>query len=406
MLTLENFTKAREVLKTVIRPTNLIFSEYFSRTTGNQVYIKPENLQITGAYKIRGAFYKLSEMSAEQRKKGIITSSAGNHAQGIAYAAQLKRCKATIVMPTTTPLLKVNNTKRYGAEVVLHGDIYDHAYHHAIALAKEHGYEFVHPFDDLQIATGQGTIAFEILEDLDKIDIILVPIGGGGLAAGVATLAKILKPEIQVIGVEPTGAASMSASLSNGTITSLTTVRTIADGVAVQTPGKIVFPYIQQNLDYIITVGDTELPNIFLDLMENHKMIAETSGLLSLAAIRHLGCTNKTIASIITGGNIDVITMPSLLQHGLVHRSRVFTVSLHLPDRPGELSTVSGIIAQARGNVVKLEHNQFYDINRSAAVELRITIEGFGKEHKDIIFNKLIEAGYNPISVNPATSFY
>lgn len=406
MLTLENFTKAHDILRPVLRSTSLIYSECFSRATQNQVYIKPENLQITGAYKIRGALYKLSMMSEEQRKKGIITSSAGNHAQGVAYAAQLKECKATIVMPTTTPLLKVNNTKRYGAEAILYGDIYDEAYQHAVMLAEEKGYEFVHPFDDIQIATGQGTMFFEIFANLPDIDILLVPIGGGGLAAGVATLAKILKPEIQVIGVEPAGAASMSASLANGEVTTIKSVRTIADGVAVRTPGKVVFPYIQQNLDSIITIADTELPNIFLDLMENHKMIAETSGLLSLAALRHLNCTNKKIACIITGGNIDAITMPSLLQHGLMHRCRVFTVSLQLPDRPGELSNVSGIIADARGNVVKLEHNQFFDINRNAAVELRITIEGFGEEHRDIIYSKLIAAGYNPISVNPGTSYY
>ena len=396
MLTLEKFEAAAEEVKKVTLETKLIYSDYFSAKTGNKIYLKPENMQFTGAYKVRGAYYKMSTLSEEERQKGIITASAGNHAQGVAYAAKCYGVKATIVMPTTTPLMKVNRTKGYGAEVVLHGDVYDEACNHAYELAKEYGYTFIHPFDDEAVATGQGTIAMEIFKELPLVDYILCPIGGGGLATGVSTLAKLLNPKIKVIGVEPAGANCMQESLKNGKVTTLPGVNTIADGTAVKTPGTKIFPYIQQNLDEIITVEDSELVVAFLDMVENHKMVVENSGLLTVAALKKLDVKGKKIVSILSGGNMDVITMSSVVQQGLILRDRIFTVSVLLPDKPGELSRVSGVVARESGNVIKLEHNQFISINRNAAVELRITMEAFGTEHKNQIIEALSQEGYQP----------
>lgn len=395
-LTLKKFEEAAEKVKEATLPTNLIFSEYFSNQTGNKVYLKPENMQYTGAYKVRGAYYKISTMSEEARKKGLITASAGNHAQGVAFAAKKYGVKATVVMPTTTPLIKVNRTKGYGAEVVLYGDVYDEACEYALNLAEEKGLTFVHPFDDLDVATGQGSIAMEIIKELPTVDYILVPVGGGGLATGVSTLAKLLNPNIKVIGVEPAGANCLQASLKNGKVTTLPTVSTIADGTAVKTPGTKVFPYLQKNLDDIITVPDEDLIVSFLDMVENHKMIVENSGLLTVAALKQLKVKDKKVVSILSGGNMDVITMSSVVQQGLVQRSRIFTVSVLLPDKPGELVRVAQIIANANGNVIKLDHNQFVSINRKATVELRITIEAFGHEHKDQIVSELEKNGLRP----------
>ena len=399
MLTLEKFEEASEIVKRVTLETKLVFSDYFSAQTGNKVYLKPENMQFTGAYKVRGAYYKMSTLSEEERAKGLITASAGNHAQGVAYAAKCYGAKATIVMPTTTPLIKVNRTKSYGAEVVLFGDVYDEACAKAYELAEEQGYTFIHPFDDLAVATGQGTIAMEIVKELPLVDYILVPIGGGGLATGVSTLAKLLNPKIKVIGVEPAGANCMQASLAADKVVTLPKVNTIADGTAVKTPGGKLFPYIKANLDDVITVEDKELVVAFLDMVENHKMVVENSGLLTVAALKHLDVKDKKIVSILSGGNMDVITMSSVVQQGLILRDRIFTVSVLLPDKPGELCRVSGIIAGVNGNVIKLEHNQFVSINRNAAVELKITLEAFGTEHKHRIMEALEKEGYQPRQV-------
>ena len=396
MLTLETFEEAAEVVKKVTLETKLVYSDYFSQQTGAKVYIKPEKMQLTGAYKVRGAYYKMSTLLPEERQKGVITASAGNHAQGVAYAAQCYGVKSTIVMPTTTPLIKVNRTKGYGAEVVLYGDVYDEACAKAYELAKEHGYTFVHPFDDLAVATGQGTIAMEIIKELPLVDYILVPIGGGGLAAGVSTLAKLLNPKIRVIGVEPANANCMQESLRNGKVTTLPAVNTIADGTAVKTPGEKIFPYIQENLDDIITVEDAELVVAFLDMVENHKMVVENSGLLTVAALKYLDAKGKKVVAILSGGNMDVITMSSVVQQGLILRDRIFTVSVLLPDKLGELHKVSGVVAELGGNVIKLSHNQFVSINRNAAVELRITMEAFGTQHKNEIMQALEQGGYRP----------
>ena len=396
MLTLDRFEEASEIVKKVTQETKLVYSEYLSEQTGNKVYLKPENMQFTGAYKVRGAYYKISTLSEEERQRGLITASAGNHAQGVAYAAKRYGAKATIVMPTTTPLIKVNRTKSYGAEVVLYGDVYDEACAKAYELAEEHGYTFIHPFDDPAVATGQGTIAMEIFQELPLVEYIMVPIGGGGLATGVSTLAKLLNPKIKVIGVEPAGANCMQASLEAGEVVTLPQINTIADGTAVKTPGTKIFPYIQENLDDIITVHDDELIVAFLDMVENHKMIVENSGLLTVAALKHLNVKNKRVVSILSGGNMDVITMSSVVQKGLILRDRIFTVSIQLPDKPGELCRVAGVVAGVQANVIKLDHNQFVSSNRNAAVEIRITMEAFGTEHKKQIIAALREAGYDP----------
>ena len=395
-LSLDKFEEAYDIVREVASETKLVYSDYFSAQTGNKVYLKPENMQLTGAYKLRGAYYKISTLTDEERSRGLITASAGNHAQGVAYAAKCYGVKAVIVMPTTTPLIKVNRTKGYGAEVVLYGDVYDEACTHAYELAEKNGYTFVHPFDDLDVATGQGTIAMEIIKELPLVDYILVPIGGGGLATGVSTLAKLLNPKIKIIGVEPAGANCMQESIKAGKVLTLDQVNTIADGTAVKTPGKNIFPYVSKNLDDIITVEDEELVVSFLDMVENHKMVVENSGLLTVAALKHLDVKGKKIVSILSGGNMDVITMSSVVQQGLIMRDRIFTVSVLLPDKPGELSHVADVIARQNGNVIKLEHNQFVSINRSAAVELRITLEAFGTEHKKQIMEALEQNGYQP----------
>ncbi len=405
MMTLESFEEASEAVGRVAQETKLVYSEYFSEQTGNKVYFKPENMQYTGAYKLRGAYYKINTLSEDEKKRGLITASAGNHAQGVAYAAKLAGIPATVVMPTTTPLIKVNRTRNYGAEVLLEGNDFDECCGYAYKLAEERGLTFVHPFNDLAVATGQGTIAMEIIKELPTVDYILVPVGGGGLCAGISTLAKLLNPKIKVIGVEPAGANCMQESLRAGHVVELKSADTIADGTAVRCPGDLIFPYIQENVDDIITVEDSELIVTFLDMVENHKMIVENSGLLAVAALKHLNVEKKKIVSVLSGGNMDVITMASVVQHGLVQRDRVFTVSVLLPDKPGELAKVSALLAEQKGNVIKLEHNQFVSINRNAAVELKITIEAFGTEHKNSIVNALNAEGYRPKVVKASGTY-
>jgi len=400
MLTLDRFEEASEIVKKVTKPTKLIYSEYLSEQTGGKVYLKPENMQHTGAYKLRGAYYKISTMTAEEREKGIITASAGNHAQGVAYAAKEFGCKATIVMPTVTPLIKVNRTKAYGAEVILFGDVYDDACEKAKEIANGSGKAFIHPFDDEDVITGQGTITMEIIQELPTVDYIFAPVGGGGLVSGVATLAKMLNPKIQIVGVEPIEAASMSASLEAGEVVTLDSANTIADGTAVKTVGEKALQYTKENVDIMLTVEDDELIGAFLDMVENHKMIVENSGLLTVAALKQLDLTGKKVVAILSGGNMDVITMSSIVQHGLIQRDRIFSVSVLLPDKPGELVRVADTIAKAQGNVIKLEHNQFVSTNRNAAVELRITLESFGTEHKREILKALEDNGYKPKSIS------
>jgi len=396
VLTLEKFENATEVVSKIIYPTKLVYSEHLCDQTGGKIFLKPENMQHTGSYKVRGAYYKISTLTEEEKQRGLITASAGNHAQGVAYAAGQFNCKARIVMPTITPLIKVNQTKSFGAEVILHGDVYDEAYAYALKLAAEENYTFVHPFNDLEIATGQGTIAMEIVQELPTVDYIVVPIGGGGLIAGVSSLAKMLNPKIKIIGVEPKEAASMKASIDAGHVVELESANTIADGTAVKTVGDKVFPYVVENVDDIILVDDEELIGAYLDMVENHKIVVENSGLLAVAALKQLDCKGKKVVCLLSGGNMDVITMASIVQHGLIQRDRIFTVSVLLPDKPGELVRVATAISINQGNVIKLDHNQFYSTNRNAAVELRITLEAFGTKHKNQILKALEKEGFRP----------
>ena len=395
-LTREKFEEATKSVQEIVHSTKLIPSEYLSSQTGAEVFLKPENVQHTGSYKIRGAYYKISTLSDEERGRGLITASAGNHAQGVAYAAQQFGCIAKIVMPSITPLIKLNRTKNYGAEVIMYGNTYDEAHKHALQLAEEHDYTFVHPFNDLDVVAGQGSVAAEILQELPFVDYLVVPVGGGGLIAGVATLAKMLNPKVKIVGVEPLSAASMKASLEADHIVELESVNTIADGVAVKAVGDKAFPYVKEYVDDILLVDDEELIGAFLDIMENHKMIVENAGLLSVAALRQLDCAGKKVVCILSGGNMDVITMASLVQHGLIQRDRVFTVSVLLPDKPGELVRVATVVSKSKGNIIKLDHNQFYSTNRNKAVELKITIEAFGTQHKEEILSSLEKEGFQP----------
>ena len=394
MLTLDKIYKASHVLRSVIRKTDLIHAPLVN--PDSEIYLKTENLQITGSFKVRGAYYMMSQLTEEEKARGVIACSAGNHAQGVALAAAKNHIKSLICLPDGAPISKVEATKSYGAEVCMVNGVYDDAYKKALELKEEKNYTFVHPFDNEDVIAGQGTIGLEILEQMPDVEAVIVPIGGGGLATGVSTLAKLLNPHIKVIGVEPAGAACMKASLEKGEVVTLPHVNTIADGTAVQTPGKNIFPYIQENLDDIITIDDDELIVAFLDMVENHKMIVENSGLLTVAALRHLDVKKKKIVSILSGGNMDVITMSSVVQHGLIQRDRIFTVSVLIPDKPGELVRVASVIAENQGNVIKLDHNQFVSTNRNAAVELRITMEAFGTDHKNQIVAALEKAGCKP----------
>ena len=399
MAKLEDFIKAKEKLSKVLLETHLIYSPIFSKESGNKVFIKPENLQKTGSFKIRGAYNKISNLTDAEKKRGVIASSAGNHAQGVAYGAKESGIKAVIVMPKSTPLIKVESTKQYGAEVILHGDVYDDAYKKAKELEEKESYVFVHPFNDEDVLDGQGTIALEILEELPETDIILVPIGGGGLISGIACAAKILKPEIKIIGVEPEGAASAYEAIKENKVVELKEANTIADGTAVKKIGDLNFEYIKKYVDEIITVSDYELMEAFLLLVEKHKIIAENSGILSVAATKKIKEKNKKVVSVISGGNIDVLMISSMINKGLIRRDRIFNFSLNIPDKPGELAKVVDLIAELGANVIKLEHNQFKNLSRFKDVELQVTVETNGSEHIKNLVQAFEEKGYEIIKI-------
>ena len=391
---LYDFMEARERVGTVIVKTKLIHSNVFSEEAGNDVYIKPENLQVTGSFKVRGAYNKMSKLTEEEKKKGIIASSAGNHAQGVALAAQKLGIKAVIVMPKHTPLIKVEATKKYGAEIILSGEVYDEAYQKALELQEKEGYVFIHPFNDEDVIEGQGTIALEVLEELPDADIVMVPLGGGGLISGVAAAAKLKNPQIKIIGVEPEGAASAKASIDKDEVVELKEASTIADGAAVKKIGNIDFDYIKKYVDEIITVSDYELMEAFLLLVEKHKIVAENAGILSIAGLKKLKDKNKKVISILSGGNIDVLTISSMINKGLVVRGRIFKFSVDLPDKPGQLVAVSQILAKENANVIRLDHNQFKNLDRFHEVELQVTVETNGEEHIKKIIESFKKEGY------------
>ena len=399
MAKLEDFVKAKEKLSKVLLETHLIHSPIFSNESGNEVYIKPENLQKTGSFKIRGAYNKISNLSEEEKKRGVIASSAGNHAQGVAYGAKELGIKAVIVMPKSTPLIKVESTKQYGAEVVLHGDVYDDAYKKAKELEEKESYVFVHPFNDEDVLDGQGTIALEILNELPETDIILVPIGGGGLISGIACAAKLIKPNIKIIGVEPEGAASACEAIKENKVVELKEANTIADGTAVKRIGDLNFEYIKKYVDEIITVSDYELMEAFLLLVEKHKIIAENSGILSIAATKKLKERGKKVVSVISGGNIDVLMISSMINKGLIRRDRIFSFSVNIFDKPGELAKVVDLIAEIGANVIKLEHNQFKNLSRFRDVEIQITVETNGTEHIQNLIETFEQRGYEIIKI-------
>lgn len=400
MLKLEAFKAAKKRVDEVIGETRLIHSDAFSTECGNDVYIKPENLQKTGSFKIRGAYNKIVKLDEEAKKKGLIASSAGNHAQGVAYAAKKLGVKATICMPAHTPLIKVDATRAHGAEVVLHGEVYDEAYAKAVELQKSEGYTFVHPFDDEDVVEGQGTIAIEILEELPDVDVILVPIGGGGLIAGIACAAKQINPNVKIYGVEPEGAASALAAIHEDQVVTLAEANTIADGTAVKTIGNKTFEYIKRYVDGIITVTDYELMDAFLLLVEKHKLVAEGSGILALAGLKKLYEKNKKVVSLISGGNIDVLTISSMINKGLISRGRIFTFTVQLPDKPGQLELVSRVLNQCNANVIGVDHNQFKNFARFSEVELRVTVETNGNTHIKMIMDEFDKLGYKIVKIN------
>ena len=391
---LQDFTTAREHLQKVLLPTHLIYSPIFSEESQNQIYIKPENLQKTGAFKIRGAYNKINKLTEEEKKRGVIASSAGNHAQGVAYAARELGIKAVIVMPKTTPLIKVQSTKKYGAEVVLYGDVYDDAYQKAKELEAQEGYVFVHPFDDIDVLEGQGTIALEILEEMPDAEVIVVPIGGGGLISGVAAAAKMIKPDIKIIGVEPSGAASATEALKKNKVVTLSEANTIADGTAVKRIGDLTFNCIKQYVDEVVTVDDYELTEAFLLLAEKHKIIAENSGILPLAALKKLSERGKKVVPVVSGGNIDVLMISSMINKGLISRDRIFNFAVSIPDRPGELAKITHIIADVGANIVKLAHNQFKNLSRFRDKEVLITVETNGTDHVQALIEAFAAKGY------------
>lgn len=392
--TIADIYRAAKQLDGVAQKTSLIHSQYFSDTYNNEVYLKPENLQNTGSFKLRGAYNKISQLSDEEKKKGVITASAGNHAQGVAFAAQKLGVRAIITMPATTPILKVEATKSYGAEVVLYGDSFDDAYAHAVELQKQHGYVFVHPFNDLEVILGQGTTALEIHEQLKDVEAILVPIGGGGFASGVAVASKLINPHVKVIGVEPEGAACIKQSLKAGKVSSLPFVDTVAEGTAVKTPGDLTFEFIKKYVDEVITVSELEIMSALLSLIEKHKLVAEGAGVLSLAALAKLKFHGRKVVSIVSGGNIDISTISALIDKALIARGRVFCFTVDLPDKPGQLLKIAEILAEQNANVIKLDHNQAKVTDSFKKVQLEVTVETHDQTHIDRVISALRKAGF------------
>lgn len=382
-------------LQGVVLPTPLRHSVFFSNEYNCEVYIKPENLQRTGSFKIRGAYNKISHLTPEERACGIIAASAGNHAQGCALSARQSGVKATIVMPNVTPLLKVEATKNYGAEVVISGDVFDEAYEKAVQLAEEHGYTFIHPFEDYEVICGQGTIALEALAELPEADEILVPIGGGGLAAGIAMAAKAKNPKIKVIGLEPVGAMSMKRSIEQGRPSTLETLKTCAEGVAVRRPGDLTYAICAHYLDDIVTVTEKDIMEAFLLTLEKEKLVVETAGVIPLAAVKKRAQPGKKIICPLSGGNIDMVTISSIINQGMISRGRIMCFSVELPDKPWQLAKVAQLLAEHNANVIELEHDQFKAIDRySNKVVLEVTVETNGHLHIQEVLEALQDEGF------------
>ncbi|MBO6304050.1 MAG: threonine ammonia-lyase [Selenomonadaceae bacterium] len=389
--------KAAKTLDGVAIKTKLIESPFFSEASNNEIYLKPENLQLTGAFKLRGAYNRISSLTEEEKSRGVITASAGNHAQGVAYASQKLGVKATICMPATTPILKVEATKAYGAEVVLYGDSFDDAYQKSLEIMEERGLVYIHPFNDKEVILGQSTVALEIIDALKDVDAILVPIGGGGFVSGVALATKLVNPGVKVIGVEPENAACMKAALDSENIVTLPSADTVADGCAVKRAGDLTFEFCKKYLDEIITVSEMEIMSALLSLIEKHKLIAEGAGVLSLAALNKLPFEGKKVVAVVSGGNIDISTISALIDKALIARGRVFCFAIPLPDKPGQLLKVSEILARENANVIRLDHNQAKVTDSFQKVILEVVVETHNFEHIERIMNALKDAGFTGI---------
>ena len=394
MLTIDNVYSASNALKGVVRKTDLIYAPKLC--PGAELYLKTENLQITGSFKVRGAYYKMTRLSEEERAKGVVACSAGNHAQGVALAAQKNGIKAVICLPDGAPISKVEATKSYGADVRLVEGVYDDAYNYALRLRDEEGYTFVHPFNDEDVIAGQGTIALELFEQLQNIDAVVVPIGGGGLISGVAYTVKTLFPKVKVYGVQATGAPSMANSVAHGEIETLASVSTIADGIAVKTPGTLTYELCQKYVDEIVTVSDDEISAAILALMEQHKLVTEGAGAISVAAAMFgkINLQGKKAVCLLSGGNIDVTILSRVIKRGLIMSGRNCQLTIELMDKPGQLKNVSRIIADLGGNVTSVHHeraNEGSDVN---GCYLRIVLETRNFAHIEEIKKGLTDFGF------------
>ncbi len=398
MLTLDKVFDAGTKLKGIVRETNLVRA--YGIAPDCELYLKPENLQITGSFKVRGSAYKIATLSEEEKSKGVVACSAGNHAQGVALAATKCGIKSLICLPDSAPISKVEATKGYGAEVCLVEGCYDDAYQKALELRDNEGYTFVHPFDDENVIAGQGTIALEILNDLDTIDAIVVPIGGGGLASGVAYTAKQLRPNIKVYGVQVAGAPSMYNSVKNGGIECLDSVSTIADGIAVKQPGENTYKLVSEYVDEVVLVSDDEVASAILALIEKQKMIAEGAGATSVAAVMFdkVPVRGKKVVSIVSGGNIDVTSLSRVIERGLMKSGRTSTLIIELIDKPGQLKDVSRIIADLGGNVTGVHHERNGSTESVNGCYLRIEMETKNYEHVLEIKNALKKEGFKIVS--------
>ncbi len=394
MLTLDNVYRASYALKNVVRKTDVIYAPKLCPDA--QIYLKTENLQITGSFKVRGSYYKMSRLSEEEKARGVIACSAGNHAQGVALSAQRNGIKAVICLPDGAPISKVEATKSYGAQVCLVEGVYDDAYRKALELRDECGYTFIHPFNDEDVIAGQGTIALELMEQLADMDAVIVPIGGGGLISGIAYTIKMIKPDVKVYGVQAHGAPSMANSVHNGKIETLTNVRTIADGIAVKQPGDLTYEICQKYVDEIVTVTDDEISAAILALMEQHKLVTEGAGAVSVAAAMFgkLDIKGKKVVCLLSGGNIDVTILSRVINRGLLMSGRTSQLMIELVDKPGQLKDVSRIIADLGGNVISVHHeraNEGSDVN---GCYLRIILETRNFEHIHQIEAALRDAGF------------
>lgn len=394
MLRLDAIYKAAHVLREVIRHTELIYAPQINPES--MVYLKPENLQFTGSFKLRGAYYKISQLSEEEKARGVIACSAGNHAQGVALAATKSGIQSLICLPEGAPISKVEATKHFGANVCLVPGVYDDAYQRALQLRDEKGYTFVHPFDDENVIAGQGTIGLEILEEMPDVEVVLVPVGGGGLISGVAFALKSLNPSIKIYGVQAERAASMAQSIQHARIERLDAVSTFADGIAVKEPGVHTFDLVNQYVDGIVTVTEDEIAAAILALIERQKMVAEGAGAVSVAAamFNKVPVAGKKTVCVVSGGNIDVTILSRVISRGMAKSGRTYAVTLDLLDKPGQLLGVSRIIAEQGGNVISVHHERNTESTDVTGCALRVVMETRNEEHIAIIRQKLIEAGY------------